>query len=257
MKQLEKLVREIVEELVDCDAADPEPVQQYLAWTEEKLRSSLLAELEHERGMRAQNFEIKTLLAEKVKALETKLWDSQQLVDAKTRSQNELRSQISDLEERNRKDMAWRGKRICELDDSLEAANKHIGELEANTTKAIRAVISERQHQHNQGRGDSHDDGYIDGVLALGGAAYAISGAGFNCIGTYRRRAKNLWPFPLETFNPTGNANLRNDLVRGAAMIIAEIDRIDRKAARAERATTSVQDTGIGWMEKFKPGNAE
>ncbi|MCS4264993.1 hypothetical protein [Serratia sp. BIGb0163] len=41
-----KLAREIVEELVDCGCADPEPVQQYLTWTERKLRSALLAELE-------------------------------------------------------------------------------------------------------------------------------------------------------------------------------------------------------------------
>ncbi|HHJ0461126.1 TPA: hypothetical protein ACQDQ8_005011 [Serratia marcescens] len=92
--------------------------------------AALLAELEREQEMRAQNLEIKTLLAEKVKTLETKLWDSQQLVDAKSHSQIELRSQISNLEERNRKDMSSRGKRICELDDLLEAANKRIAELE-------------------------------------------------------------------------------------------------------------------------------
>ncbi|BEM75147.1 hypothetical protein SME36J_45700 [Serratia marcescens] len=85
---------------------------------------------QREQEMRAQNLEIKTLLAEKVKTLETKLWDSQQLVDAKSHSQNELRSQISNLEERNRKEMSSRGKRICELDDLLEAANMRIAELE-------------------------------------------------------------------------------------------------------------------------------
>ncbi len=44
--KLRKLAREIVEEVVDCDAADPEPVQQYLTWTEKKLCSALSAELE-------------------------------------------------------------------------------------------------------------------------------------------------------------------------------------------------------------------
>lgn len=93
--------------------------------------SALLAELEREIEMRAQNLEIKTLLAEKVKGLETKLWDSQQLVDAKSSSQIELRSKISSIEESSRKDMAWRGERLCELEDSLEAAEKRIAELEA------------------------------------------------------------------------------------------------------------------------------
>lgn len=97
------------------------------------------------------------------------------------------------------------------------------------TSKAIQDVINERQRQCDKGRDAMHDDGYIRGVLALGGAAYAISGAGYNTIGTYRQRAKNLWPFPLETFKPDGNANPRRDLVKAAAMIIAEIERLDRK----------------------------
>ncbi|MGO3569158.1 MAG: hypothetical protein ACTIOQ_15100 [Serratia grimesii] len=129
----------------------------------------------------------------------------------------------------------------------LKAAFKAGKANEILRTQAIKDVISERQRQRDQGRDDAHDDGYIDGVLALGGAAYAISGAGFNCVGTYRRRAKNLWPFPLETFNPAGNANRRADLVRAAAMIIAEIDKIDRRTAR-----TACEGAG---KKRFK-GNA-
>ncbi|HEY3983197.1 hypothetical protein [Cedecea sp.] len=141
----------------------------------------------------------------------------------------------------------------------LKAAFKAGKDNESLRTQAIRDVISERQRQRDQGRDDAHDDGYIDGVLALGGAAYAISGAGFNCVGSYRRRAKNLWPFPLETFNPAGNVNRRSDLVRAAAMIIAEIDRIDRKSARTECAATPPrnQDVNAGWIQKLPPGKAE
>lgn len=102
--------------------------------------------------------------------------------------------------------------------------------LETHSTQAVIDVVSERQRQRVKGWDECHDDGYIDGVLALGGAAYAISGSGMNGVGTYLRRAKNLWPFPLESFKPLGNANRRIDLVRGAAMIIAEIDKIDRAA---------------------------
>ncbi|HDG4082632.1 TPA: hypothetical protein PCU81_002438 [Staphylococcus aureus] len=47
-KKLKKLAREIVEGLVDCGAADQEPVQQYVAWTEKKLRP-LMTELEEAR----------------------------------------------------------------------------------------------------------------------------------------------------------------------------------------------------------------
>ncbi len=95
-------------------------------------------------------------------------------------------------------------------------------------SSAIRDVIAERQRQVDKGHTPASDDEYIDGVLALGGAAYAVSGAGMEHVSTYRQRAKRLWSFPCETFNPAGNANRRHDLVRGAAMIVAEIERIDR-----------------------------
>ncbi len=74
MDKLSKLAHEIVEELVDCDAADPEPVQQYLAWTENKLRSALqqatrrITELEEQRvtwASRAETLGSKLDAAEK------------------------------------------------------------------------------------------------------------------------------------------------------------------------------------------------
>lgn len=107
------------------------------------------------------------------------------------------------------------------------------GEL-AKEKPSITDVIAERQRQIRKGSDSDHDDGYIDGVLALGGAAYAIAGAGMNGVGTYRQRAKNLWPFPLKTFNPADNTHRRENLIRGAAMIVAEIDKIDRATAKAE-----------------------
>ena len=129
-------------------------------------------------------------------------------------------------------------------------AAKNVGlqdKLETYSTQAVKDVDSERQRQREKGWDEWHDDGYLEGVLALGGAAYAISGAGMNDIGTYRRRAKNLWPFPLETYKPAGNPNRRSDLVRGAAMIIAEIDKIDRAAGiKCERCGRSTSHPE-GW----------
>ncbi|MGE6472796.1 hypothetical protein [Serratia proteamaculans] len=148
--RLKKLAQSIVEGLVDCGSADHEPVQQYLTWTENKL-SPLLEELAREREMRAHNLEIKTLLAEKVEGLETKLWESQQLVDVKAEHQNELRSQIRGLEESNRKDMAWRGERLCELEDSLEAAQKRIAELEQKLATPVRLPDIRSDDYHETG----------------------------------------------------------------------------------------------------------
>lgn len=122
---------------------------------------------------------------------------------------------------------------IIELEEGKSRRiSSHNLRLECSTmmTKAVSDVIAERQRQRENGRNDANDDGYINGVLALAGAAYAISGAGLNDVGTFRLRAKNLWPFPLKTFRPAGNADRRRDLVRGAAMIVAEIDKIDRSS---------------------------
>ncbi|CAI1703054.1 Uncharacterised protein [Serratia fonticola] len=121
---------------------------------------------------------------------------------------------------------------LGEMKQRAEAAEQRLQQPKAKPS--ILDVIAERQRQIRKGSDADHDDGYIDGVLALGGAAYAISGAGMNGVGTYRKRAKNLWPFPLKTFNPAGNAHRREDLIRGAAMIIAEIDKMDRATAKVE-----------------------
>ncbi|MGF2255049.1 hypothetical protein ACE5I6_16345 [Yersinia ruckeri] len=51
--------------------------------------------------------EIAGLLRDKVKRLEIDLWDSKQLISAKSESQHELRQEISELKEKNRKESAW------------------------------------------------------------------------------------------------------------------------------------------------------
>jgi len=43
MKELKKLADEIVAELVDCGAADPEPVEQYQKWTLNRLEKAFRA----------------------------------------------------------------------------------------------------------------------------------------------------------------------------------------------------------------------
>lgn len=43
MKELNKLANEIVSELVDCGAADEEPVEQYKKWTLQRLEKAFRA----------------------------------------------------------------------------------------------------------------------------------------------------------------------------------------------------------------------
>jgi hypothetical protein len=101
--------------------------------------------------------------------------------------------------------------------------------------KAIDDVIMERQRQiHREGYSTSHDDEHADRELARAGAAYALH---------YVQRE---WVFDStpDQYRDSTNSDLdaacfpddwefkpkdpRRDLVRAAALLIAEIERLDR-----------------------------
>ena len=74
-----------------------------------------------------------------------------------------------------------------------------------------------------------HDDEDITGGLAMAAAAYALSGAGWRNENTLQA----IWPWARRFWNPKDK---RRDLVRAGALIIAEIERLDRLAAREAKA---------------------
>jgi len=87
---------------------------------------------------------------------------------------------------------------------------------------AVNDVVAERRRQVAvAGHTLKNDDLYRPGVLAQAGAAYAISAA----------RPQNdavpaFWPWRRDLFHPS---TPRRNLVKAAALILAEIERIDRK----------------------------
>jgi hypothetical protein len=97
-------------------------------------------------------------------------------------------------------------------------------------SEAARDVLAERArqkfHEHFSTR---HDDTHDDGGLALAAAAYAW----FAAQSEDRRELAvrpALWPWDLEGWKPT---TPRRDLVKAGALILAEIERLDRAAAPA------------------------
>jgi len=109
-------------------------------------------------------------------------------------------------------------------------------------SKAIQDVINERQRQQlTEGYSEQHDDSYLPGILSLAGAAYAVAGSGMNGVGTFYQRAKNLWPWHDKSFFKPTRSNRgdkrRRDLVKSAALIIAEIERIDRAGGSLDEKT--------------------
>ncbi|WP_321953157.1 hypothetical protein [Paraburkholderia bannensis] len=101
-----------------------------------------------------------------------------------------------------------------------------IGEerTEQRMSDAARDVLAERVRQVNvEGWTLAHDDQHDDGELAAAAACYAVS---------YESQLLSyLWPWDLDWWKPT---TPRRDLVKAGAMILAEIERLDRAARKAE-----------------------
>lgn len=99
-------------------------------------------------------------------------------------------------------------------------------------TQAELDVISERRRQVAQERWTAEgDDEHRLGELACAAAAYAGYSAGrIDGCGRLMSDALRFWPFAFHWWKPKDQ---RRDLVRAAALIIAEIERIDRAAAKA------------------------
>ncbi|ECI4181644.1 hypothetical protein GMM32_04020 [Salmonella enterica subsp. diarizonae] len=94
--------------------------------------------------------ELNELLREKVKKLESDLWDKEQLRQVYSEKSLNLDSKVRELEARNQKDFVWRGNEISRLNDEvdelkekLEAANRRSAERDLdcwiyeNTVKTL------------------------------------------------------------------------------------------------------------------------
>ena len=109
------------------------------------------------------------------------------------------------------------------LADFVDWQAKRIAELESRAVTAAAAdVLAERKRQVTaEGWTPGHDDEYEHGELADAVGCYALSSELFDCAGEPPRP----WPWPDEWWKPT---NRRRDLVKAGALILAEIERLDR-----------------------------
>ena len=105
---------------------------------------------------------------------------------------------------------------------------------EPGQADAARDVLAERQRQKDvEGWTEEHDDSHDAGELAGAGAAYALNAA---CLlhpydGTEIENPELVgWMWDRKWWKPKSP---RRDLVRSAALILAEIERIDRELDKA------------------------
>ncbi|WP_241252282.1 ead/Ea22-like family protein [Citrobacter freundii] len=114
---------------------------------------------------------------------------------------------------------------VMESRKALEAAEKRIAELEARAfNPAILDVIAERQRQQSvEGWTPEHDDEHCNGELAMAAVCY------INETGTVNRNGGKPWGWPWDASWWKPKTRRRN-LVKAVALILAEIERIDRAA---------------------------
>lgn len=100
----------------------------------------------------------------------------------------------------------------------------------------VAAVIAERRRQQDaEGWSLEHDDAHDAGELARAGAAYALWDSGF-ARGTIRH---HIWVWTKEWFKPDGS---RRNLVKAAALIVAEGEKFDRTRKPRREHNVSVTD---------------
>lgn len=107
-----------------------------------------------------------------------------------------------------------------------------------STSSSARDVLAERHRQINaEGWTPEHDDEHDAGDLACAAAAYALAaGDTLNPQsqgdGEYMVEPPVMWPWDGTWWKPTG---ARRNLVKAGALLLAEIERIDRAALRASK----------------------
>lgn len=108
---------------------------------------------------------------------------------------------------------------VMEAADHLEAAQAGaFARDDAPLSQGALDVLAERQRQKDkEGWTAEHDDKWKRGELRHAATCYAVGGVAY------------MWPWDMKWWKP---GSIRRNLVKAAALLIAEIDRIDRDAAR-------------------------
>jgi len=114
-----------------------------------------------------------------------------------------------------------------ERDYAIRWANKAVDDVKASFAGALWDIRAERQRQvDEEGFTSEHDDLHVEGKLARAASCYAYEAGRTD---SQRQLDKNYpppaWPWTTNWWKPTDR---RRDLVKAAALIVAEIERLDR-----------------------------
>jgi len=107
--------------------------------------------------------------------------------------------------------------------------------MQDTITAAARDVLAERERQQmSEGWGYDHDDGHGSGDLARAAACYALPTWCRDTRVMGRQCVEAFWPWSFDWWKPAKTpGGRRRELVKAGALILAEIERLDRAAAKS------------------------
>ncbi|HGM7984153.1 TPA: hypothetical protein ACKQG7_001721 [Pseudomonas aeruginosa] len=112
---------------------------------------------------------------------------------------------------------------------SLEEFATHSDQAQHSVPRAWLDVQAERRRQvEAEGWTPEHDDEHSHGQMARAAACYALAGSSAPNDGTAALLVSLAWPWDQQWWKPS---TARRDLIKAGALILAEIERIDRVAA--------------------------
>ncbi|QDH45821.1 hypothetical protein PSKM_gp64 [Pantoea phage vB_PagM_PSKM] len=130
-----------------------------------------------------------------------------------------------------------------------QAAEKAIAYLDAEASALPKLLqeLADKSRERNTAAMQTNDDALLDGILALAGASFAVAGSD---TPNYKVKAARLWPWnhpkhenetATQKFNrvfykDTPIKSFRDRLVWSAVLIMAEIEKHDRKWSLANDA---------------------
>lgn len=125
-----------------------------------------------------------------------------------------------------------------------------MNDVSPERTRAIVDVLNERFRQvHEEGWTPEHDDTHADGEMARAAAAYALFAGQPHRFSELAKSIRSalawLWPWSAEWWKPSTSD--RRNLVKAGALILAELERLDRAAEGGETIIPQQRDhTAVG-----------
>lgn len=112
-------------------------------------------------------------------------------------------------------------------------------EMENTITMVCKDILVERIRQvEKEGWTPEHDDEHVGGSLAKAAACYAFGEMLVN------EASGQVWPWSEDWWKPSWPIDRRRDLVKAGALIVAEIERLDRVALEKQSKCRWCDGTG-------------